>query len=102
MQNCPDEILLEGMRFYGYHGVNPEDRTLGQRFNVDVALAVDLRRPWRSDDLAETVTYSDVYKLVRSIVVGQPRNLIETLAEEITAAILATYPPIVRVTVVVR
>ena len=26
-----DEILLEGMRFYAYHGVNPEERVLGQR-----------------------------------------------------------------------
>ena len=46
-----DEILLEGMRFYAYHGVNPEERALGQRFTVDVVLAVDLRRAGRSDDL---------------------------------------------------
>ena len=34
-----DEILLEGMRFYAYHGVNPEERALGQRFVVDVVMA---------------------------------------------------------------
>jgi dihydroneopterin aldolase len=97
-----DEILLEGMRFYAYHGVNPEERALGQRFTVDVALAVDLRRAGRSDDLADTVSYSGVYKLVRRIVEGEPRNLIEAVAEEIATTILAEFAPVRRVTVTVR
>jgi 7,8-dihydroneopterin aldolase/epimerase/oxygenase len=98
----PDEILLEGMRFYAYHGVNPEERALGQRFIVDVALAVDLRRAGERDDLNDTVSYSAVYKLVRSIVEGEPRDLIEAVAEGIAARILAEYPPVARVTVTVR
>jgi dihydroneopterin aldolase len=97
-----DEILLEGMRFYAYHGVNPEERALGQRFLVDVVMALDLRRPGQSDDLADTVSYSDVYKVVRGIVEGEPRNLIEAVAEEIAAAILTGFPPVARVTVTVR
>jgi dihydroneopterin aldolase len=97
-----DDILLEGMRFYAYHGVNPEERALGQRFLVDVVMAVDLRRPGLSDDLADTVSYSDVYKVVRGIVEGEPRNLIEAVAEEIAAAILTGFPPVARVTVTVR
>jgi dihydroneopterin aldolase len=101
-QTARDEILLEGMRFYAYHGVNPEERALGQRFSVDVVLAVDLRRAGRSDDLADTVSYSAVYKLVRRIVEGEPRQLVEAVAEEIAAAILAEFPPVARVTVAVR
>ncbi len=97
-----DEILLEGMRFYAYHGVNPEERALGQRFTVDVALTVDLRRAGQSDDLADTVSYSDVYKVVRRIVEGEPRQLIEAVAEEIAAAILTGFPPVARVIVTVR
>jgi dihydroneopterin aldolase len=97
-----DEILLEGMRFYAYHGVNPEERTLGQRFTVDVVLAVDLRRAGQSDDLAQTVSYSAVYKVVRRIVEGEPRQLIEAVAEEIASAILTEYPPVEQVTVTVR
>jgi 7,8-dihydroneopterin aldolase/epimerase/oxygenase len=97
-----DEILLEGMRFYAYHGVNPEERALGQRFTIDVVLAVDLRRPGQSDDLADTVSYSAVYKVVRGIVEGKPRQLIEAVAEEITARILTKFPLVTRVTVTVR
>ena len=97
-----DEILLEGMRFYAFHGVNPEERALGQRFTVDVALAVDLRRAGHSDDLADTVSYSAVYKLVRRIVEGEPRDLIEAVAESIAVEILAGFPPVQRVIVTVR
>jgi dihydroneopterin aldolase len=100
--SATDEILLEGMRFYAYHGVNPEEQTLGQRFTVDVVLAVDLRRAGQSDELVNTVSYSAVYKVVRRIVEGEPRQLIEAVAEEISAAILTEFPLAARVTVTVR
>lgn len=99
---APDEIFLEGMRFYAFHGVNAEERALGQRFTVDVALAVDLRAAGRSDDLGDTVSYSAVFKLVRRIVEGEPRNLLEAVAEAIAAGILAEFAPVARVTVTVR
>ncbi|MGB9805063.1 dihydroneopterin aldolase, partial [Desulfofundulus sp.] len=31
-----DRVILKGMEFYGYHGVLPEERRMGQRFIVDV------------------------------------------------------------------
>ena len=85
----PDEILLEGMRFYGYHGVHPEEQRLGQRFVVDVALTVDLQAAGESDNLAETVSYSAAYTEIRRIVEGPPRKLIEAVAEDIASALLA-------------
>jgi dihydroneopterin aldolase len=97
-----DEILLEGMRFYAYHGVNPEERALGQRFTVDVTLAADLGKAGRSDDLGDTVSYSAVYKLVRGIVEGEPRQLIEAVAETIAVEILTNFPPVQSVSVTVR
>ncbi len=97
-----DEVFLEGLRFYAYHGVNPEERIQGQRFTVDVRLAADLRKAGRSDDLAQTINYSTAYKRVRAVVEGTPRNLIETVAEEIAASLLADFPRVVTVTVTIR
>jgi dihydroneopterin aldolase len=97
-----DEIFLEGMRFYAYHGVNPEEQVLGQRFTVDVVMTVDLRPAGQSDDLANTVSYSEVYKLVRRIVEGEPRNLVEAVAESIASEILASFHAVGKVTVTVR
>ncbi len=86
-----DEVFLAGLQFYAYHGVNPEERALGQRFLVDVALEADLRAAGRGDDLARTINYSTVYKRIRAIVEGPPRRLIEAVAEEIAAALLAEF-----------
>ena len=97
-----DQILLEGMRFYAYHGVNPEERALGQRFTVDVVLAVDLHRAGQSDDLTHTVSYSAVYKVVRAIVEGEPRQLIEAVAEDIASVVLTEFSPVEHITVTVR
>ena len=97
-----DEVFLDGLRFYAYHGVNPEERTQGQRFGVDVRLATDLREAGRTDDLERTISYSAVYKRVRAIVEGPPRDLIEAVAEEIAVTLLAEFPRATAVTVTVR
>jgi dihydroneopterin aldolase len=83
-----DRIILTGLTFYGYHGVNPEEQRLGQRFVVDVALAVDLGAAGRSDNLDDTVSYPEVYRIVRDVVEGRPRKLIEAVAEDVAMAIL--------------
>ncbi len=97
-----DEVFLEGLRFYAFHGVNPEEQALGQRFVIDVRIETDLRPAGRSDDLDRTISYSAVYKRVRAVVEGAPRRLIETVAEEIAATLLADFPAAETVSVTVR
>ena len=29
-----DKLILRGLKFHGFHGVKPEERTLGQKFLV--------------------------------------------------------------------
>lgn len=87
-----DIIILQGMVFYGYHGVNPEERELGQRFVVDLELEKDLSAAGLSDDLTQTVNYASAYKLAREVVEGQPCNLIETVAERLATALLSRLP----------
>ena len=75
-----DTIRLAGMVFYGYHGVRPAERKRGQRFVVDLAVTRDLTAAGRSDDLGDTVSYSEIFRLVKGIVEGPPHNLLESLA----------------------
>ncbi|MHB0869089.1 MAG: dihydroneopterin aldolase [Chloroflexota bacterium] len=87
-----DKIILQGVTFYGFHGVNPEERELGQRFVVDLELSKDLSAAGLSDDLATTVNYAAVFKVAREVVEGEPCQLIETVAERLASAILARFP----------
>lgn len=86
-----DKIFLRDMVFYGYHGVFESERELGQRFEVDVELHLDLRSAGRSDDLELTVNYVDVYTVVKEIVEEQEFDLVEALAEAIAQQILSAY-----------
>jgi len=97
-----DRIVVEGMRFRGTHGVNPEEKVEPQRFEVDVELALDLRPAGRSDDLALTADYAGVFDLCRELVETTRFNLIEALAETIADRLLAGLPVVDEVTVRVR
>ncbi len=90
----PDTISLVGITLYGYHGARPEERTLGQRFVVDIDLQADLRRAATTDALDDTVDYGDVYALVAELVEGEPVNLLETLGVRITGAIFDRFPQV--------
>ncbi len=87
-----DRILLEGMVFYGNHGTLPAERELGQPFVVDVELHLDLQPAGLSDDLAQTVDYSEVHRRAKEIVEGPPVSLTETVAERVAAYVLEEHP----------
>lgn len=98
----PDAILLEGLRFFGYHGIHPEERTLGQRYLVDVVAELDLRDAGLHDELDETVNYQSLYATVRSVVEGEPMMLIEAVADRSARLVLESFPRVGAVEVVVR
>lgn len=97
-----DRIHLEGMIFYGFHGVDPAEKVLGQRFIVDVTVERDLRKPGRTDSVADTVSYATIFKLTRAVVEGPSRDLIEAVAEGVAEAIGRAYPDLEAVRVRVR
>ncbi|MCZ7599445.1 MAG: dihydroneopterin aldolase [Gammaproteobacteria bacterium] len=88
------------MQFYAYHGVDPGERELGQRFEVDVELALDLRRAGAGDDLTATVNYRAVYDLAAATM-DPPCLLLDAVAERIAAGVLAGFP-VDQVTVRIR
>ena len=84
-----DQIHLSGIAARGFHGVLESEREAGQDFSADVTLYLDTRPAARGDDLTETVNYAVVAQDVADILSGAPVNLIETVAEQIAAAVLA-------------
>jgi dihydroneopterin aldolase len=77
------------MSFYGYHGETEAERTLGNRFHVDVEIRMDLSIAGRSDDIADTLDYSHAFALVRTVVEDQQYSLIEAIAARIAESLLA-------------
>ncbi|OYD06333.1 dihydroneopterin aldolase [Paludifilum halophilum] len=94
-----DHIFFNRMAFYAYHGAFAEENRLGQRFTVDLELGVDLAPAARTDDLNQTVDYGRVYETVKDEVETKTHALVETLAERIAAALLASFPAVEEVMV---
>ena len=82
-----DKIILNGCRFYGYHGAFAEEQTLGQIFVVDLELAVDLTKASQSDNLEDAVHYGLVFEAVQKQVEDKKYILI---CEDL----FAQFPPI--------
>jgi len=96
-----DFLRLKSMTFFAHHGVMAHEQEIGQQFEIDLELAGDFSDAGKSDDITQTYNYDRLYRLVESIVTGKWYNLIEALAEELCARILAIYPDAI-VTVTVR
>ncbi|KAJ4748704.1 Dihydroneopterin aldolase [Rhynchospora pubera] len=75
-----DKLILRGLKFHGFHGVKPEEKKLGQKFVIDVDAWLDLRAASVSDDIADTISYTDIYRIVKDVVEGPSQNLLESVA----------------------
>ena len=86
-----DKIQLKGMVFYGFHGVGQPERDLGQRFIVDLEMERDLNLAGLTDNPEDTVNYSRVYTVVKDILEGPSRKLLENLAETIAQKVFSEF-----------
>lgn len=89
-----DRIILNDLGFYGYHGVMGEEKALGQRFFVDLICGIDLSVPAQSDHFPDTLSYAEIYDVVRTTFDEKSMHLIEAVAQRIVDAIFATFPAI--------
>lgn len=118
----PDKIHLNDLQFHAYHGVLPSEKSLGQKFLINVEMkkkrrntlsAFDTETPTPSeateevlkahDRIEHTVDYAKAFNLVKSIVVSGPqRDLIETVGEDIAWQILRQFASVDEVKVSVE
>jgi 7,8-dihydroneopterin aldolase/epimerase/oxygenase len=84
-----DVIQLTGIRCYGYTGYLPEEQILGQWFEVDLRMSLDLTAAGRSDQIEETLDYRSVILAVKDIIANSKFALIEKLADKIVTTVLA-------------
>lgn len=83
-----DSIHLTGIKCYGYTGYLPEEQVLGQWFEVDLTLWLDLAPAGQSDDIADTLDYRHAIETVKQLVKTSKFALVEKLASAIADAIL--------------
>ena len=83
-----DSIQVNGIRAYGYVGYLPEERVLGQWFEVDLTLWVDLSPASYSDSIEDTLDYREAIAIVKEEITTAKYDLIEKLIGAIAEKIL--------------
>ena len=88
-----DQIIVEDITCFAYHGVLPEENKLGQQFKVSLELNLDLSEH-TEDNLAQVPDYRQAVEIVNKYMSGKPYRLLETLACMIAEELLETLPSI--------
>ena len=86
-----DIIYLHGLRCEGRIGVHKWEKNTDQVLSIDLDLAIDASKAAQSDDLKDALDYQLVTQRVQSYVVENQFDLIETLAERLSAILLEDF-----------
>ena len=97
-----EKIVLRGISVFGYYGVSPMEREIGQKLELDVEFHHDFTKACMTDALEDTVNYERVYAKVMETVEGNRFNLLETLADAICRGLLDQFPAVKSVRTTVR
>lgn len=86
-----DEIRIDNLEVYAYHGVYPEENEKGQDFYVNAVLYTDTRAAGLADDLTLSTNYGEVCHFITEQMQEHTYNLIETVAENLTTELLLKF-----------
>lgn len=84
-------ILLKDLRFQARHGVGAQETLVGNEFTVNLRLRTDLTKAVRTDDVADTLSYADVFEAVRDEM-SRPSQLLEHVAGRIARRLFQDFP----------
>lgn len=86
-----DEIRIENLDCYGYHGVYSKEKKEGQHFYINAVLYTDTREAGRGDDLRLATDYGAVCHFIHQKMTEHTYDLIETVANKLAEEILLNY-----------
>lgn len=97
-----DQIIVEDLQVYAYHGVYPQENEEGQNFYVSVILDTDTRAAGMADDLGLSTNYGVVCRFLHTFLTEHTYKLIETAAERAAEALLLQFPHVRQVTMEIK
>ena len=84
-----DEIVLEDIKVYAFHGCMKEETKIGSDYIINLNVKADLKDAAISDQLRYTVDYVDLLKIVKEEMAINSK-LLEHVAERIVSRVLRT------------
>lgn len=88
-------IKVKNIRVYSYHGCLVEEGKIGSDYRVDLAVKADLSKSAKTDELADTVDYVHLNRIVKEEMAIRSK-LLEEVANRILNRILSEIPIVKR------
>ena len=82
-----DEIVLENIKIYAFHGCMKEETRIGSDYIINLKVKADLQDAAISDQLEDAVNYVDLLKIVNEEMAINSK-LLEHVAERIVSRVL--------------
>lgn len=86
-------IILNEMKFYSYHGVLPQENTVGAEYKVSIDIETDFSEAAATDNLEGTINYAEIHEAVKEEM-NIPAKLLEHLAYRISKRLFTDFPTI--------
>lgn len=99
MSEPANEIILNDLAFYGYHGVMLEENTIGCRFSLDVHCALDFSKACETDEVEDTISYEDIFNGLKAAFEEKRFKLLEALAQHIADRLFEQFEAIESLTI---
>ncbi|MBR3092309.1 MAG: dihydroneopterin aldolase [Bacteroidaceae bacterium] len=91
-------ILLNNVRFHAFHGVMPQERSVGADFTLSLRLEADVWNAVWTDELNHTISYAEVYEAVADEM-RTPSALLEHVAGRIVRRLFTTFPTLYAISI---
>lgn len=88
-----DTITIADLEVFYHVGVPDEERARPQRLLLTIEIETGFKCAAQTDDLSQTIDYHAVSRRLLKFGEGRSWKLIETLASEIAATVLAEFHP---------
>lgn len=93
-----DTIKLKNIRTFSYHGCLVEESKIGSDYLVDLEIKADLKKSMQTDELADTVDYVHLNKIVTEEMAIRSK-LLEHVAKRIVDRVFKEIPMVMNVIV---
>ncbi len=90
------QILLKDLKIFAYHGVFPQERTVGAYYIINIGIETDFSQAMDIDELSGTISYADIFSIIKAEM-DIPSRLLEHVAGRICRALFDRFPAAVAV-----
>ncbi|MCI6703029.1 MAG: dihydroneopterin aldolase [Prevotellaceae bacterium] len=90
MKLIDSEIKIKNLRLFGRHGVLEQEKATGGDFNINIRVTHSVAHAMATDELDDTISYADVFDLVKKEF-DVPSRLLENVAARIAQSLFDAF-----------